>query len=490
MNFYTNSFWKGSGNSFSMQGVGRSVLDSTVTYQTLGAGVGFYMIVSLFMKRLQTMIAPSPIDRITQAIRTMAATLKWNRTTCEWMVDSRVDFAIQSIRTTIPRAVRYNERKEGEAAPMTEKQTETDQLRLHKWSLVFKSPTSEQGFRRYLLLKSIRSMQLGLLAVAFGAAFQALYFLSEGRLAMVAFNLVVISFCLLVWGVSKTSFYQTRWDVINSSLLGIFIAGMNGFQMTEKLDGAVASAFTITGVLYVSQLPFSMSVPIALLQIVLYTLRLFFSDVVQFKNELPMCFGVKGEVCLWADYIPWLLAIFFFSAWGTYRAQYYDRFQFKLQGKLRSAMARTKHLLCNMLPAKVVEGILAQGGAGKDIFASECPMITVIFCDIYNFAPLVAVLEPFALVKLLDAVFSTLDRLAAEFAIYKIETVSETYLAVGGIQPGADGEDLMTINDASSVAKATVEFAIHILRKMQGIPLDVKDRKPYVEVKIGINSGS
>merc|ERR1719443_1140094 len=45
-------------------------------------------------------------------------------------------------------------------------------------------------------------------------------------------------------------------------------------------------------------------------------------------------------------------------------------------------------------------------------------------------------------------------------------------------------------NDASAVAKATVEFAIHILRKMQGIPLDVKDRKPYVEVKIGINSGS
>ena len=35
----------------------------------------------------------------------------------------------------------------------------------------------------------------------------------------------------------------------------------------------------------------------------------------------------------------------------------------------------------------------------------------------------VAQLEPFALVKLLDAVFSTLDRLAADFSIYKIETV-------------------------------------------------------------------
>ena len=38
---------------------------------------------------------------------------------------------------------------------------------------------------------------------------------------------------------------------------------------------------------------------------------------------------------------------------------------------------------------EVVEGILAQGGTGKDIFSSDCPMISVIFCDIYNFAPLV-----------------------------------------------------------------------------------------------------
>ena len=49
MQWYSNTFWKGSGNSFSMQGVGASVLESAVTYQTLGAGVGFYMFVSLFM---------------------------------------------------------------------------------------------------------------------------------------------------------------------------------------------------------------------------------------------------------------------------------------------------------------------------------------------------------------------------------------------------------------------------------------------------------
>ena len=40
-----------------------------------------------------------------------------------------------------------------------------------------------------------------------------------------------------------------------------------------------------------------------------------------------------------------------------------------------------------------------------------------------------------------------------------------------------------------SVAKATVEFAIHILQKMQQIPLDVKNRKPYVEVSVGLCAG-
>jgi class 3 adenylate cyclase len=471
MNFYTTSFWRGSGNSFSMQGVGASVLSSAVTYQVLAAGVGAYMIMSLFMKRLQTMISPSPIDRIMQAIRT------------------NDDFTIKSQRANIARTVRYKENKE-EPTMTTEKQSESDQLRLYKWTLVFKSPTSEQGFRRYMLLRSIRSMQLALLVLAVGCVSQAAYYLAAGRSSMTIFFFGIFSFLIVMWGITKTSFYQTRWDMINSTCLVIVIIGVSAFQVTEKQDGAVGCAFAIVVIVGQSQLPFSMSVPIALFQIVLYSLRLILSDVVQYKKELPECFGLRGEVCLWADYCPWLLSIFFFSAWGTYRAQYYDRFQFKLQGKLRSAMARTKHLLCNMLPAKVVEGILEQGGAGKDIFASECPMISVIFCDIYNFAPLVAGLEPFALVKLLDAVFSTLDRLAAEFAIYKIETVSETYLAVGGIQMGADGDNFMTISDAGSVAKSTVEFAIHILRKMQGIPLDVKDRKPYVEVKIGINSGS
>merc|ERR1719310_2383627 len=55
---------------------------------------------------------------------------------------------------------------------------------------------------------------------------------------------------------------------------------------------------------------------------------------------------------------------------------------------------------------------------------------------------------------------------------------------------GGEDSPMNDPNDAASVAKSTVEFAIHILRKMQGIPLDVKNRKPYVEVKIGINSGT
>ena len=109
MQWYSNTFWKGSGNSFSMQGVGASVLASTVTYQTLGAGVGFYMFVSLFMKRLQIMIKPSPIDKIMQAIRT------------------NEDFAIHSNKTTIPREVRYKDYTK-QSAP-TEKQAEVDQLR-------------------------------------------------------------------------------------------------------------------------------------------------------------------------------------------------------------------------------------------------------------------------------------------------------------------------------------------------------------------------
>merc|ERR1719253_1461881 len=114
------------------------------------------------------------------------------------------------------------------------------------------------------------------------------------------------------------------------------------------------------------------------------------------------------------------------------------------------------------------------------------PGISVIFCDLHEFAELVGGLEPLDLVDLLHDVFSMLDRLAPKYKVEKIETVAETYLAAGGINDSENPEP-------REVARNVVEFGWDVLKQMQKIDLPNHDKMPhratFLEVKVGINSG-
>lgn len=65
-------------------------------------------------------------------------------------------------------------------------------------------------------------------------------------------------------------------------------------------------------------------------------------------------------------------------------------------------------------------------------------MVTILFCDIYNFDKICTDHHPEELLELLDNFFAILDTLCEMHGVTKIETVNKTYMACAGITESED----------------------------------------------------
>jgi len=97
---------------------------------------------------------------------------------------------------------------------------------------------------------------------------------------------------------------------------------------------------------------------------------------------------------------------------------------------VRIAEAQTDALLHNMMPAPIVERLREDPG---EIIADAYEQATVVFADLKGFTGLSAALGPARIVKLLDDLFSVIDRAALEHGMEKIKTIGDAYMAVAGV---------------------------------------------------------
>jgi class 3 adenylate cyclase len=101
--------------------------------------------------------------------------------------------------------------------------------------------------------------------------------------------------------------------------------------------------------------------------------------------------------------------------------------------------AANEALLLNILPASIAERLRA----GETVIADRFDDMAVMFADVVGFTAISSHLEPTEVVRLLNEVFSTCDRLADQFGLEKIKTVGDAYMVVGGLhhedaRPGTD----------------------------------------------------
>ncbi len=145
--------------------------------------------------------------------------------------------------------------------------------------------------------------------------------------------------------------------------------------------------------------------------------------------------------------------------------------QAELYDKARMAQEQSDRLLLNILPEAIAERLKQNEHTIADSFEEA----TVLFADIVSFTQLSAHIPPDELVKRLNEIFSTFDRLAQRHGLEKIKTIGDAYMVVGGLPtPRPDHPE------------AIAQMAIDMQREIRRFKRD--DGEPF-HIRIGINTG-
>lgn len=133
---------------------------------------------------------------------------------------------------------------------------------------------------------------------------------------------------------------------------------------------------------------------------------------------------------------------------------------------------KSERLLLNVLPASIADRLKRQ----ETNIAQGHADVTVMFADIVGFTRMTEELSPAETVAILNDVFSTFDDLADRHGVEKIKTMGDGYMAVGGLDTGAQ------VHYADAVAR----MALDMVRCLN----EYRDRTGRrVQVRVGIGTG-
>uniref|UniRef100_UPI0037E9A556 guanylate cyclase soluble subunit beta-2 n=1 Tax=Semicossyphus pulcher TaxID=241346 RepID=UPI0037E9A556 len=100
-----------------------------------------------------------------------------------------------------------------------------------------------------------------------------------------------------------------------------------------------------------------------------------------------------------------------------------------LSRHLEAEKQKTETLLYAMLPRHIAN----QLKDGKSVKAGEFEVCTILFSDVVTFTNICAACEPIHIVHMLNCMYSKFDRLTNVHDIYKVETIGDAYMVVGGV---------------------------------------------------------
>ena len=106
----------------------------------------------------------------------------------------------------------------------------------------------------------------------------------------------------------------------------------------------------------------------------------------------------------------------------------------RLMSELEVERARSRDLLLNVLPASIV----ARLDAGETHIADRHEEVAVLMADLVGFTAAAGALTPAQLVDDLNELFTDFDDACTRHGIEKIKTIGDAYLAVAGLDQGAD----------------------------------------------------
>ena len=127
----------------------------------------------------------------------------------------------------------------------------------------------------------------------------------------------------------------------------------------------------------------------------------------------------------------------------------------------------------NILPIAIANRLIE----GEQTIAEAYENVSIFFSDIVGFTTLSSRIEPAELVKGLNTIFTTFDRIGTKYGLEKIKTIGDAYMAVCGIPESY-------LDHSTRAAK----FALEVNDVLQTLELNEEFSK--LQFRIGLHSGS
>ncbi|XP_019506374.1 PREDICTED: guanylate cyclase soluble subunit beta-2-like [Hipposideros armiger] len=133
---------------------------------------------------------------------------------------------------------------------------------------------------------------------------------------------------------------------------------------------------------------------------------------------------------------------------------------------------KTETLLYAMLP----EHVANQLKEGKKVAAGEFKTCTILFSDVVTFTNICAACEPIKIVNMLNSMYSRFDRLTSVHEVYKVETIGDAYMVVGGVPVPVGSHAQRVANFALGMRISAKE----VMNPVTGEP---------IQIRVGIHTG-
>uniref|UniRef100_A0A4W5PUT0 guanylate cyclase n=1 Tax=Hucho hucho TaxID=62062 RepID=A0A4W5PUT0_9TELE len=143
-----------------------------------------------------------------------------------------------------------------------------------------------------------------------------------------------------------------------------------------------------------------------------------------------------------------------------------------LSQHLEEERTKTENLLYAMLPKHVAN----QLKEGKRVEAGEFKECTILFSDVVTFTNICSECEPIQIVNMLNSMYLKFDRLTTVHTVYKVETIGDAYMVVGGVPIPVSSHAERVANFALGMIIAARE----VINPITGGP---------IQIRVGVHSG-